>query len=333
MNVSCSARILGPFLRLVTDCAEHRNLVPEAFWSAGPEARVSLEAAQSMLNHGVERLRDEQLGLKLGKTMRFGEGGAFDFALRSAPTVRASVELAERYASLHSDRFRIERETWRSYAVIRLEDESWSRPCSEFAMSAFYGLHTSQEVPTASGLECWFPYAAPRDPSEYQRTFAGAVVKFGAPCFGFAFNRAYEKAPIMGADPVLHRVHCERVDSQMAALAEWHAVRGRVRRFIQQEIQNTRGASVKAVARAMQLTQRTMSRRLEQEGTSFVDELDHARCELGLAYVAESEVSLKEIAFALGFSHVESFHRAFKRWTGDTPLSYRRRARVVSTRA
>jgi AraC-like DNA-binding protein len=158
------------------------------------------------------------------------------------------------------------------------------------------------------------------------------MVKFGAPFYGFAFNRDYEKAPMVGADPILHRLHCARVDSMMAALAEWHAVRGRVRRFIQQELRNTHSASVTAVARAMQMARRTMSRRLEQEGTNFVDELDHARCELGLAYVAETEIELKEIAFSLGFSHVESFHRAFKRWTGDTPLSYRRRARLVSTR-
>jgi AraC-like DNA-binding protein len=332
MNLSCSARILGPFLRLVTDCTEHKDLVPEAFWSARPESRVSLEAARAMLDHGVERLRDEQLGLKLGNTMRFGEGGAFDYAVRSAATLRASVEVASRYASLHADSFRIGFETWRSYAVIRLDDDGSSKPCSDFAMSAFHGIHASQQIPGASGPECWFPHAAPRDTSEYQRLFAGAVVKFDAPFYGFAFNRAYEKAPLPGADQLLHRFHCERVEALMASLTDWHAVRGRVRRFIQQEISNTHGATLAAVARAMQMTERTMSRKLEQEGTTFIDELDHARCELGLAYVAESDIALKEIAFALGFSHVESFHRAFRRWTGDTPIAYRRRARLVSSR-
>lgn len=329
MNVSCSARILGPFLRLVTERAEHRDLVPEDFWSVRSESRVSLEAAKIMLERGVERLRDERLGLKLGKTMRFGEGGAFDYVLRSAATLQASVELASRYASLHSDRFRIGLETWRSYAVIQLDDESWNRPCSEFAMSAFYGIHASQEVPLASGLECWFPHATPRDTTEYEHAFAGAVVRFGAPFFGFAFDRSYVKAPMAGADDVLHRAHCERADSMMVALSDWHTVRSRVRRFIQEEIKNTRAATLTGVARAMRMTARTMSRRLEQEGTTFIDELDHARRELGMAYVAESEIVLKEIAFALGFSHVESFHRAFRRWTGDTPQVYRSRASIV----
>ena len=108
-----------------------------------------------------------------------------------------------------------------------------------------------------------------------------------------------------------------------------------MRRVIREEIKHARGATATAVARAMRMTARTLSRKLEQEGTTFADELDHARRELGLAYMADSEVSLKEVAFALGFAHVESFHRAFRRWTGDTPLAYRkyhkyrRRARSV----
>jgi AraC-like DNA-binding protein len=54
--------------------------------------------------------------------------------------------------------------------------------------------------------------------------------------------------------------------------------------------------------------------------------LDGARRELALAYISDGETPLKEVAFRLGFSHAESFHRAFKRWTGDTALVYRRRA-------
>jgi len=69
-----------------------------------------------------------------------------------------------------------------------------------------------------------------------------------------------------------------------------------------------------------------MSRRLEGEGTSFTDELDNARRQLALAYLKDGETPLKEAAFRLGFSHAESFHRAFKRWTGETPLGYRKRA-------
>ena len=327
MNASCSARILQPFLRYVDACHLDRDLVPRDFWAAGADGRVSLEAAHAMLDCAVERLGDERLGLKLGHMMCFGEGGPFDYAVRSAPTVREAVDVAARYSRLLTDSFLIWFEAWRNHAVIHLSDQgpSWSRPAADFAMAAFYKIHLADEVPSASQIECWFPYSMPEDLSEYERCFPHAALKFNAPFFAFAFNRAYELAPMPGADSVLHAVHCERVDSMLADLSAARALKTRVRRLIEQEIQYTRAATVPRVARALRMSRRTMSRRLEREGTSFAEELDNARRQLALVYVNDGETPLKEVAFRLGFSHAESFHRAFKRWTGETPLTYRKR--------
>jgi AraC-like DNA-binding protein len=323
---SCSARVLQPFMRFVDARHLDRDLVPSAFWSADADGRVLLEAAQAMLDCGVERLGDELLGLKLGRSMRFGEGGPFDYAVRSAPTVRDAVGVAGRYSKLLSDSFLIGFELWRSQAVIHLNEVSWTRPSADFAMTAFYKVHLSDEVPAAAGLECWFPYAAPEDMSEHQRSFGGAALRFNAPFCAFAFNRAYETAPMPGADSVLHAVHCARVDSLLSGLSAAPTWTTRVRRLLAQEIQGARAADVPSVARALHMSHRTLSRRLEREGTSFTEELDHARRQLALVYVTDGETPLKEVAFQLGFSHAESFHRAFKRWTGETPLAYRNRA-------
>jgi len=326
MSASCSARILQPFMRYVHGRRLDPDLVPREFWSADADGRVSLAAAQSMLDCAVERLRDRPLGLKLGRSMRFGEGGPFDYAVRSAPTVRDAVDVAARYSKLLSDSLVVSCEGWRRHSLVHLNDVSWTRPAAEFAMAAFYKVHLSEEVPAASQLECWFPYSTPHDTSEHQRSFGGATFRFNAPFFGFAFNRAHEEAPMPGADSVLHAVHCARVESLLADLSATRALKTRVRRLIEQEIQHTRGAKVPRVARALRMSRRTMSRRLEREGTSFADELDNARRQLALAYVSDGDTPLKEAAFRLGFSHAESFHRAFKRWTGETPLGYRMRA-------
>ena len=66
-----------------------------------------------------------------------------------------------------------------------------------------------------------------------------------------------------------------------------------------------------------------MTRRLERERTTFQAELDAARRKLATDHLRDGRAPLTEIAFLSGFSHVESFHRAFKRWTGQTPLAYR----------
>jgi AraC-like DNA-binding protein len=128
-----------------------------------------------------------------------------------------------------------------------------------------------------------------------------------------------------GADSALHTVHCERVDALLADLTAGRALRTRVRRMIELEIRYTRQATVPGVAHALHMSRRTMGRRLEREGTTFAEELDDVRRELALAYVDEGELPLKEVAFRLGFSHAESFHRAFKRWTGEAPRTFRKR--------
>lgn len=83
--------------------------------------------------------------------------------------------------------------------------------------------------------------------------------------------------------------------------------------------------SVDAVADALRVSTRTLQRRLTQAGTTFERELDRVRMERARALVAEG-VRLRAIAASLGYAHVRSFLRAFRRWTGTTPSAFRARA-------
>ena len=82
-------------------------------------------------------------------------------------------------------------------------------------------------------------------------------------------------------------------------------------------------ATLADVASALHLSERTLARKLEHEGTSFKNLLEDLRRRLALRYVGDSDLAFSEIAFLLGFSQVAAFHRAFKRWTDQTPLEYR----------
>ena len=82
-----------------------------------------------------------------------------------------------------------------------------------------------------------------------------------------------------------------------------------------------------AIARGLGLSERTLHRRLRAESTSFADILDATRGELAKSLLPEPEIGIGEIAFLLGYSEPSAFHRFFRRWTGSTPLAYRRAAR------
>ena len=82
------------------------------------------------------------------------------------------------------------------------------------------------------------------------------------------------------------------------------------------------------VARELRINSKTLSRELKREGTTFAAVLDHLRYERAIRYMGGREMGWPEIARQLGFSHVEGFYRAFKRWSGQTPLAYRRARRL-----
>lgn len=91
--------------------------------------------------------------------------------------------------------------------------------------------------------------------------------------------------------------------------------------------------SVANIASLLHVSPRTLGRRLGHEGTTFKELLADLRRQLALRYVGSSDLGLAEIAFLLGFSQSAAFHRAFKRWTSQTPLEYRRMRRQQPLRS
>jgi AraC-like DNA-binding protein len=82
---------------------------------------------------------------------------------------------------------------------------------------------------------------------------------------------------------------------------------------------------VEVVAKRLGLTARSLQRRLKDENTSFNAVREDVRQQLSRRYLEEG-LSIAEISFLLGFSEPSAFFRAFKRWTGLTPVEARRRA-------
>jgi AraC-like DNA-binding protein len=82
-------------------------------------------------------------------------------------------------------------------------------------------------------------------------------------------------------------------------------------------------ARAKVIATDLGMSERTLTRKLAALGTSFNEMLDRLRNDLALKYLRESDVSLAEVAFLLGYANQPAFNLAFKRWTGRTPSELR----------
>jgi AraC-like DNA-binding protein len=90
---------------------------------------------------------------------------------------------------------------------------------------------------------------------------------------------------------------------------------------------------IEFIATQLDLSAKTLQRKLAQEGTSFSEILEKVRENLARHLLIDSEAAVERIAGMLDYSTTAPFSAAFKRWTGETPLSFRkadRRRRAAS---
>ncbi|HET6338614.1 MAG TPA: AraC family transcriptional regulator ligand-binding domain-containing protein [Polyangiales bacterium] len=324
-SILCSGRFVRPFLDLLARYPELESDV-EHLTGQPFEQSLDLERARELIERWVQVTGDVDLGLRAGKATCIGSGGPLDYALHSANTLRESILLAQRYTQLY--RYTLEFTTAADghRALLRLESRiAWPRSLADFALSTAYRNHLKPQLSGVAEVACWFKYTQPDSTEAHQTIFDGAKLNFGAPFDGFSFDVSALDRPLASADPILHTAHCGHLDSVFNAMAGPQALALRVRRLIAAQLQHGRPKST-SIARKLRMSRRTLVRQLEAEGTSFTLQLDDLRRELGLRLVTRRSLSLSEITSLLGFSHVQGFHRAFKRWTGQTPVRYREMA-------
>ena len=121
------------------------------------------------------------------------------------------------------------------------------------------------------------------------------------------------------------RAHEQVASEQMARLEKQDVVMA-VTRVIG-ELLDSGQVSLESVAERLEITARTLRSRLAEAETSFNQLLASYRSNLARRLLARTDESIDEIVYLTGFSEPSTFYRAFKRWTGLTPIEYRRRVK------
>lgn len=163
-------------------------------------------------------------------------------------------------------------------------------------------------------------HAAPRDTARHREWF-GPRLEFSASEDELVLARADLDRTALAPDPTLSRIVQAHADAALARLPDRGDLRARVRALIL-ELLAEGTPTIETLTARLGFSRRTLQRHLEGLGTTFAKELDGARHALALGYLAD-RVSVQDTAFLLGFSDVSAFHRAFQRWTGQTPQKWR----------
>lgn len=159
------------------------------------------------------------------------------------------------------------------------------------------------------------------DPAEYQRFFSAPVYNH-APGTWLVFDREILDYSIPDADPNLMRFLQPVAKKECEQLTRFKSFVQQVENVIDQ-LSEADFLNIETVASKLAMSVRTLQRRLSKEGVKFAEMLDTARCDRAKQALQQHDCSISEVAYSLGFSEPSTFHRAFKRWTGETPTAYR----------
>jgi AraC-like DNA-binding protein len=153
--------------------------------------------------------------------------------------------------------------------------------------------------------------------------FVGTEVSFGAERDEFALNLDARELPLIHSDPYLNDLlvkYCE------AALADRRGdisdLRTRVENAISSVLPHGK-VLVEDIARSLGMSERTLARKLLDEGLNFTEILQNLRRDLAVRYLKDRKLHISKIAWLLGFREVSAFTHAYKRWTGKTPSQMR----------
>ena len=139
---------------------------------------------------------------------------------------------------------------------------------------------------------------------------------------GVSFTAEDAKKPFLSASETMWSIFEPELNTRMQDLETESKFRDRVRACLM-EILASGQYSMADVASKLAISTRTLQRRLREENTSFQKELDTLREELARNYLEKSDYTSGQIAFLLGYEDPNSFFRAFRGWTGQTPESVR----------
>ena len=299
------------------------GLTPELI--ADPDERLSVRSQVRLLEEAAIALKDDRIGFTLAREFDLREIGLIYYVMASSQTLGEGLKRLARYSrvtnealvfgyregnsltislsysgvSRHSDRHQIE---FCMFAVLRI--------CRALTGQHLVPKHFSVAHLRSEGI------------SEMMR-FVGTKVEFGADADEFDFNVDARGLPLIHADSHLNKLLLKSSEATLAdRKGETSQLRTRVENAISSLLPHGR-VLAEDVARGLGMSERTLVRRLSDEGLSFSEILQKLRRDLAVRYLTDHKLHVPKIAWLLGFQEVSSFTHAFKRWTGKTPSKMR----------
>lgn len=295
--------------------------------AALPGARLNSTIIYELYRLGVEETGDPCFGLKVAEQLQPTNLHGLGFAWLASDSLLDALERLVRFSKLLNNvsKARLDRtEQTIELALYNLDKlPDYPDAVLDAFMVAFLKMCRITAGSTFNPVRVDLVHSAPSCHKAFDQIFR-APVRFNAADNRLCFDKASLEASLPSANPELARINDQAVIDYLARFDRGNVSLQVRTRIIEQLPAGTPRQT--SIAKELNLSLRSMQRKLKDEGTSFNSLIDNTRRELAMHYIRETHRPLGEVSYLLGFSEPSNFTRAFRRWAGTTPQEFRNEA-------
>jgi AraC-like DNA-binding protein len=276
------------------------------------EGRLDPATSREIWRVVEERSADPVFGLSMLRNIDYLDFEDLGVALVASGSAEAMISRIVRFHGLISDRVVMSADIGQRLLEVRLDHREMNWRAGEFSAGLITGALRDRFDRSIAPAELQLGFANPPGEDIYGRFFRCPVLS-GAPATRLIFDRTViarhdlrEPLGVAQRFESILRSRAEHLERDQSAEA---AVRAAIR-----DAMGADPPTLERVAAALHVSDRTLQRRLSDEGTSFAVLLDAARREFTEVWLREGRLTRIEIAYLLGFSHPSSLSRALRRW-------------------
>lgn len=276
----------------------------------------------------LDRVADEPaLGLRIGASVKAEHCGVLGYLFRTSRNMADALTCYRRFERLLYAGSQAEIQQTDSGGVTLRWDPAngYSSLLSDALLLAGI-VSVSRDIlqPLAfNPVAVNFTHPIPKQDQVIYEEFFSCEVQDAQPSLSITFRLEDLLAPISHQDYALHTLLGKQAEEQLKQAPENDVFTVKLQDTIMRCLHEGR-PDVDAVAGAMNISARTLHRRLKERGRVFRDVLRDIRKSMSERYLKDDKLTLSETALLLGYHDQSAFTRAFKQWFGVSPLQFKK---------
>ncbi|HEY9642687.1 MAG TPA: AraC family transcriptional regulator [Coleofasciculaceae cyanobacterium] len=298
-----------------------------------PDQRIPGSLHLAVWREAVKQTGNKSLGLHLGEAFNLANFGIPGYVLLNCQTLAELLEKFARYNRLFCQLAQVrvsvsgrmvffecncDCDLPLHQETCELEELRYSVECTFASLLTLVKNITGKPLRLSAA---WFQYEPPDNAPEYEQVFQ-TTLQFVKPVNSLIFDASCLDWKILTSNASLLPLFEQHAEAMLDAIDPTQSYTQKVIQAIAHQLRGEL-PTIPTIARELAISVRQLQRELRAEGTSFQKLFDRTRQELALQHLKDPTAPINDIAFLLGFSDPSAFNRAFKRWTGKTPRSYR----------